>query len=150
MPSEDLSNWMLEENAKVHEMGSDLRAKVTQRPRGERAAWIADLRARFDDYAAHLRRHRAMEEEGGYLSQVTTLRPTLAPAIEVIRHEHAELTTILDDVQVAIHELTPTDNLLLRDCCRRIEHFLAWIERHEEHENHIVMYAFTQDIGSPG
>ena len=149
MSSENLSAWMLDENARIHELSGELRAKVTQRPRGDRAAWIADLGHRFDEFAHHLRQHRAMEEEGGYLRQVTELRPTLTGAIDVIHHEHNELSTILDGVQAAVHELEPDDNLLLRDCCRRVEHFRTWIERHEEHENHIVMYAFTQDLGTP-
>ena len=43
--------------------------------------------------------------------------------------------------------LAATDVLLLRDCCKRIECLLAWLDRHEEHENHLVVYAFTQDWG---
>jgi hypothetical protein len=45
--------------------------------------------------------------------------------------------------------LAPEDKLLRRDCCERVKQLMFWIERHEEHENHIVTYAFTQDLGTP-
>jgi len=149
METRDFSAWMLDEHAKIHELGDQLRHKVATPPRGDRAAWIADLRRQFDEFVARLERHMAMEEEEGYLSHVTELRPTLSEAVAIIRHEHEELKRVLASVQEAIRELQPEDVLFLRDACRRIEHLLLWIERHEDHENHLVVYAFTQDMGTP-
>lgn len=148
MPKKELSAWMLEEHTTTRELSDELRAKVTSRPGGDRVRWIEELRTIFDKYAAHVRRHAPLEEEGGYLKQVLELRPTLTEAVDIIKHEHEELVTILADVQTAVHELAPTDNFLLRDCCKRVRHLLTWMERHQEHENHIVLYAFTQDIGT--
>ena len=148
MPKSDVAGWMAEEHARVHELSSELRERVTGRPRGDRAQWIADLRNRFDELATHLRRHASLEEKGGYLTHVVERRPTLSQAVDIIKREHEELATILRDLQATVHELAPTNNLLLRDCCKRVEHFLTWVERHEEHENHLVLYAFTQDIGA--
>jgi hemerythrin-like domain-containing protein len=148
MGTNDVATWMLDEHARVHELSGELRARVTGRPRGDHVQWIADLRSRFDELATRLRRHASFEETGGYLTHVVERRPTLSQAVDIIRREHQELGVILRDLQASIHELAPTDNLLLRDCCRRVEHFLYWVERHEEHENHLVLCAFTQDIGA--
>lgn len=148
METNDFSAWMLDEHAKIHELGDQLREKIASPPRGDRAQWIDDLRRRFDDFTDRIRRHMTIEEDGGYLTHVTDLRPTLSEAVAIIRHEHEELKHIVEDVQRAIHELGPNDILFFRDCCRRIEHLLLWIERHEDHENHLVIYAFTQDIGT--
>jgi hemerythrin-like domain-containing protein len=136
MPKSDVAAWMAQEHAKVHELSGELRERVT------------GLRNRFDDLATRLRRHASLEEKGGYLTHVVERRPTLSQAVDIIKREHEELATILRDLQAAVHELAPTDNLLLRDCCKRVEHFLTWVERHEEHENHLVLCAFTQDIGA--
>ncbi|MFQ5807848.1 MAG: hemerythrin domain-containing protein [Phycisphaerae bacterium] len=149
MQTDDLSTWMLDEHAKIHELSDALREKVVAPPRGDRAQWVADLRSSFDDFSEHLQQHLTMEEKGGYLSQVVELRPTLSEAVDIIKHEHEELSQILSDLRAALGELAPTDVLLLRDCCKRVQHFLSWLERHEEHENHLVLYAFTQDIGTP-
>ena len=147
MNVDDLTTWMLEEHAKIAELVDHLRARVASPPHGDRAAWIAALRGEFDEFADRMARHLAMEEEGGYLTQVVELRPSLSQAVEIIRNEHEELTQIFQDVQEAVHELAATDVLLLRDCCKRIECLLTWLDRHEEHENHLVVYAFTQDWG---
>ena len=149
MSTSERAGWMKDEHAKVAEAADRLREVTASAPRGDRAEWLARLRTRFDDYASHLREHLAQEEEGGYLTHVVELRPTLSEAVEIIRQEHEELTHIIQDVQAAVHELAPEDNLLRRDCCERVKQLMFWIERHEEHENYIVTYAFTQDLGTP-
>jgi hypothetical protein len=35
----------------------------------------------------------------------------------------------------------------VRDFCHRIEFLLGYIERHEELENNLVTFTFTQDLG---
>jgi hemerythrin-like domain-containing protein len=150
MESGNLARGLLGEHARIAELGDQLRGVVASPPRGERKQWLDAMRFCFDEYALHLQQHLKTEEEGGYLRQVVELRPTLSEAVEIIRHEHSELAQILQDVQMAIHDLRPADNLMLRDCSERIKNLMHWIERHEEHENHIVMYAFTQDLGMPG
>jgi hemerythrin-like domain-containing protein len=149
MQNNDVSPWMLEEHAKIHDLGEQLQAKVAAPPREGRARWLEELRGCYHEFAERLRRHMKAEEEGGYLTHVREMRPTLSEAVDIIHHEHEELRRIVADVQSAVDELKPTDVLLTRDCCKRIEHLLLWVERHDEHENHIVMYAFTQDIGTP-
>ena len=149
MQTNDAFSWMLDQHAKTRELCEQLHEKVATPSRGDPAEWLADLRVRFGEFTEYMRQHMDREEEGGYLTHVVELRPTLSEAVDIIRHEHEELKRIIDDVQGAVNELSPNDVLLLRDCCKRVEHLLLWIERHEEHENHIVMYAFTQDIGTP-
>jgi len=150
MNKDELAAWMLKEHEKIHELIEELREKVTVAPRGDRAQWIEGLCNRFDDFAAHIRQHLKLEEQGGYLAQVVKLRPTLSEAVEIIEHEHEELEYLLAELQTALRELKPTDTLIFRDGCKRVQHFLTWLDRHEEHENHIMLYAFTQDIGTAG
>ena len=149
METNELTAWMLNEHEKTRELIDELRDRVTASPRGDRASWVEDLRKRIDEFTSRMCKHMELEEEGGYLTQVMELRPTLSEAVEIIKGEHEELKVILEGVQTAVHELAPTDNLLVRDCCKRVEHVLTWLERHEEHENHIMIYAYTQDIGTP-
>lgn len=148
METNDMTSWMLGEHGKIRELNDELRAAVTTPPRGNREEWLAGVVKRIDEYVSRMREHMLKEEEGGYLTHVIELRPTLADSVDVLKYEHDELNALMDDVQAAVKELSPTDNLLLRDCCRRIEHLMTWMDRHEEHENHIMIYAFTQDIGA--
>lgn len=148
MQPNDVTAWMLKEHEIIRELSVQLSKDVALPPRGDRTRWISDLRCRFDAFADHLRKHMATEEQGGYLLQVVEARPTLSDAVDAIKNEHRELTAIIGGLQEAIRGLAPVDNLLIRDCCKRVENLLTWIERHEEHENHIVLYALTQDLGS--
>lgn len=148
MPLEDIVRWLRGEHDDLPKLADRLRERVAKSPPGNRAMWIGELQTRFDDFAACSRQRMTKEESGGYLKPVIEARPSLSAPVELLRHEHAELTRIIDNVQRAVHRLSPTDNLLLRDCCKRIEDLLTWVERHEEHENHIVLYAFASDTGA--
>jgi hypothetical protein len=148
MASEDIMRWLRSEHGGTHQLADPLRRTAATPPRGGRAQWIAELQARFDGYAGHVCRRIVDEEACGYLRPVLEARPSLAGAAEVLQHEHAELTRLIDRLRRSVHQLTPKDNLLLRDCGKRIENLLSWVERHEEHENHIVLYALAEGSGT--
>ena len=40
----------------------------------------------------------ALEESDGYMASVLERRPTLAPQVDELKHEHAELARIMDGV----------------------------------------------------
>jgi len=141
MAIEEVIRWLRTEHDDLREVADRLRERAAAPPRGGRERWIAELQARFDEFAGRLRRRTAKEEEGGYLKPVLAAQPTLSEAVDVLRHEHRELGCLLDRLEQSVHRLSPRDNFLLRDCCKRIEDLLCWLERHEEHENHLVLYA---------
>ena len=150
MQSDEHAARLADEHAIITEIGDQLRILVSSTPRKDPAQWVAELCRQFDNYVAHLRQHLGREEDDGYLAQVMESWPTLSGAVDIIRYEHEELTRLIQDVQNTVHELTPQDNLLRRDCCERVKQLMYWIERHEEHENYIVTFAFTQDLGTNG
>jgi iron-sulfur cluster repair protein YtfE (RIC family) len=143
VPMEELVRWLRGRHDDLNESGNRLREKVAKTPPGTRDKWIEELRRCLDDFAACFQKHLASEEAGGYLKPVLEARPSLSGAVELLIHEHDELTRIVESIQQAVHQLPPTARLLLRDCCKRIEDLLHWVERHEEHENHLVLYAFS-------
>ena len=149
---DDLITWLREEHTKVRNLLDRLREKVGVVPRANLGPWIEEVRDRFDHLRAHLTKHMALEEfeEGGYLSAVLERRPALSEKVEWLKHQHAEFIRIMDGIHRAVHELTPEDRLLVRDCCRRIEDLLSYIDDHDDDENMLVTYAFTQDLGTRG
>ena len=147
MDREKLAQWMKGEHNRVQELAHYLREHIVTVPTGDRAAWLKELGERFDHFAAHKRRVMSMKQEGGYLLPVVEERPSLSQQVELLRHELNELRQLMDDLGQTVHSLRPEDNLLIRDCCTRLQVFLGHVQRHEEHENHIVLYALTQDIG---
>lgn len=145
MPMEDVIRWLRGDQDHLRECGERLRERAAKSPPGAREKWLEELQARFDEFATCVRQRMEREESEGYLKPVLESRPSLAESAEVLRREHGELARIIDGVDRAVRRLAPRDNLLLRDCCKRIEDLLCWVERHEEHENHIVLYAFAEN-----
>lgn len=148
MDPSKLASWMSQENVKVNELSRTLSEHIFAVPSGNLVAWLKELAQRFDHFEAHLRRMMHIEEEDGYLLPVLEQRPTLTKEVELLRHQHDELRRLMDDLHATVHGLSPRDNLLIRDYCARLQAFLGHVLRHEEHENHIVIYTFTEDIGT--
>ena len=147
MDENALAQWMKKESLKVHELSNQLREHIITVPTGSRKDWLEEFAKRFDHFTSHVRRMMNIEEEDGYLLPVIEHRPSLTSQVEMLRHEHAELRKLTDDLHEVVHSLRPEDNLLIRDTCTRVQIYMGHVQRHEEHENHIVLYTLTQDIG---
>ncbi|MFH1748388.1 MAG: hemerythrin domain-containing protein [Planctomycetota bacterium] len=145
MPVEDVVRWLCHDHSEAGEVTDCLREIMARPPRGDRRQWVQELRTRFEDAMVSTRQHMDTMEAGGYLHPILEARPSLAPQVELLKHEHIELKRLIDGIRIAVEELSPHDNLLMRDCCKRIENLLSWIERHQEHETHIVLYVFAKD-----
>ncbi|HOO17242.1 MAG TPA: hemerythrin domain-containing protein [Phycisphaerae bacterium] len=148
MDEATLASWMRNESARIRDLASELREHVTTIPPRSREPWLKELALRFDHLKAHLYRMMAIEEEDGYLTPVIEHRPGLTGAVEALRHEHDELRWLTENLAETVRNLKPEDNLILRDTCTRIQVYLGHVQRHEEHENHIVLYTLTEDIGT--
>jgi hemerythrin-like domain-containing protein len=148
MTKHNIASWIRAEHDKVIDLSNVLRQMVAYAPRENLAAWINETRGCFDHFRAHLIRHMALEEEDGFFSRLTEQRPTLAPEIDRLRHEHVEMTRIMRGIHQTLEELTPEDRLLVRDCCARINGLLSYVDHHEDLEDSLVTFIFTQDIGT--
>jgi len=148
MEARELATWMKAEGTRVSELAQRLREHVVTIPSAGVQDWLRELVRRFNHFSAHLRRMMQMEEEDGYLLPVIEQRHTLVTEVEQLRHQHDELRKLMSDLERTVHELSPEDPLLIRDCCTRVQVFLGHVARHEEHENHIVLYSFTQDLSA--
>ena len=150
MDTKDYANWLKQEHQRASELAGVLREKVTCIPRGGFERWLVELRDRFDHLRAHLQKHMALEERGGYLTAVLEQRPTLSDAVGRLRNEHRELGRIMNGIHQTLHETAPQDTLMIRDTCARIQNLLGYVEHHEGRENSLVLSVFTEDIGAEG
>jgi hemerythrin-like domain-containing protein len=148
MDEKTLAEWMKKQAQHLQELGAGLREHIVSVPGASRVTWLAELARRFDHFVDHLHQILAAEEQQGYLTPVLEQRPSLSQQVELLRHEHDELRILADDLRRMVHSLRPEDHLLVRDTCTRIQIFLGHLQRHEEHENHIVLYTLTEDIGT--
>jgi iron-sulfur cluster repair protein YtfE (RIC family) len=147
MKPQELARWIRDEHEVVRGLSERLQEKVAIIPQANRQKWIQELREAFDHLRAHLIKHFALEEQDGYMVPVVHRRPSLAREVERLAHEHGEVTRLLEGIHRAVHELMPENQLLIRDCARRLQNLLQYWERHESDENLLVITAFSEDIG---
>ena len=144
----NVAEWMHEEHEKVTELANRLRQSSAWIPTSGGEKWVREVGERFEHLRAHLTKHMALEEHEGYLGSVLERRPTLAPQVEQLKHEHGELLKLLDGIHLQIGQIGGGDRLLMLDLGRRIADLLSYIDHHEEHEQLLITYVFTQDIGT--
>jgi len=144
----DLAAWMREEHAKVDELAGGLSQCVAIVPRANEQAWIDDARTAFEHFRAHMTKHIALEEHGGYMSTVVEYRPQLNREVDRLKHEHREILRLLDAVHEIMIEIQPVDSLIIRDTCHRIQDILRYVDHHNQSENLMVLSAFHEDIGT--
>lgn len=148
MSCPSLVAWLREEHLKVEALANELRQTVAVVPRVATPVGLEALRDRFGKFRAHLIKHMSMEEDGGYMVPVLSRRPGLAGRVGRLQHQHGQVRRLLDDIHGLLNDMTPEDLILAQDCSRRIDHLLDIIHQHEEAENDLVEFVFTDDIGT--
>ncbi len=148
MNPQELARWLAEEHQKVSELAANMQEIVAVAPRTNQHKWIEGLREAFERLRAHLMKHISLEERDGYMVPVTKRRPALGREVDRLAHEHREFKRILDHIHDQVESLEPEDDLTIRDCCRRIQDLLSYVEHHENAENLLVLTALTDDIGT--
>lgn len=148
MSRPDLAAWLREEHLQVEALADRLRQTVAVVPRTEMPVWLDELRERLSHFRAHLIKHMAMEEEDGYMAEVLERRPSLASRVTLLQHQHRQIRRLLDDLHQLLEDMTADQLLLAQDCGRRIDSLLDTIQRHEDAENDLVQFVFTEDLGT--
>lgn len=148
MTTQNVARTIRKEHEKVEELVDSLRAETAVVPRVNLDPWIARMRERFEHFRAHLYKHMALEEQGGYLSPVVERFPALSGDIDRLGHEHVEMRQLLDDVYASLKKLRAEDRLMVRDTCARINALLGYVDHHEGEENQLLSFAFSHEDGT--
>jgi hemerythrin-like domain-containing protein len=148
MDLEEAGKWFREERAKMRGLSDQLRKLIAVTPRTGVEAWLKQLADHFERFRAHCCQHMAYEEKGGYLEPVLNHRPTLSNKVEQLKSDHQEILRLMTDINEQIARLKPGNHILIDECRDRIRRFLEFADEHDRHENMLVSYAFSQDIGT--
>lgn len=141
------ATWMRNEHRIIAGLIANLSAHTAAIPSIGRDQWLSTLARLVGRFRAHMRDHMNAEEaDDGFLTPVLERRPTLSREVEHLRHEHRELRTLLDQITEEIAGLCADDTLLIDDACHRLQHLASAIHHHEEHEELLVTFVFSQDI----
>jgi len=144
----DTAAWFRKEHKVTTELAQCLRGHVCSIPKVEVDAWLDGLRHHFGRFRVHLKNQMQAEEMDGFMQPVLEERPTLAREVENIKQEHAELAHWLDQILAELIEVKCDESLLIEDACQRIEHLLTAVRHHQEREELLVTFAFSQDLAA--
>ncbi len=149
MIEERSAAWMRNEHKINCGLMASLLRDVCSMPAYGREEWLDHLRQTVARFRAHMKNRISAEEaEEGFLSPVVEARPTLCPQVEQLRHEHKQFVTWLDQIHEQAIGVQPEDKLLIEDLCNRVEQLVKAIQRHQEHEELLVTFVISQDIGA--
>ncbi len=148
MAEQNLGKWIRQEHDHVDALAAKLREAVAITPRSCGQDWIERMRTVLNEFRDHLTKHMELEENGGYMDAVLERRPTLSHHVDRLEQEHRDMSILLNDLHELGQQIDPNRPLLVRELCSRVQNFLGYIEHHEQSENDLAEFVFTQDIGS--
>ncbi|MFQ5489373.1 MAG: hemerythrin domain-containing protein [Phycisphaerae bacterium] len=147
MSQKDITAKVAQEHIKLQGIMAELTQANGQPPARGRDEWLENLGRGFFKFRAHMVRRIALEEMGGFHDHVLQARPNLARDIEHLRREHRDILALIEEVQHCLKGLDPADLDALNQTRLRIGHVLSAVNHHAEHEDLLVSFVFTQDIG---
>ncbi len=125
----------------------DLRAAAAAVPGREREAWLERLRESFFRFRAHMIHRVALEEIGGFYKHVLECSPTLSKDIEHLQRESRDLLATIEQVHRTLTDADAENPEILQHVRLRIHHVLSAVQHHAEHEDLLVGFFYTQDVG---
>lgn len=145
----------------------ELELAVNAEVAGREADWGESVANALEQLELALRQHAAAaEDQDGPYSQIDLTRPTVIRQIQQLRREHGamidEVRSLTDVVRRAALAFRPTSGLNWLDHLagasrtvpdfsavrERAARFLAWVQRHEEDEDMLLLDSVAMDIGT--
>lgn len=148
MTSDPIAVALQKEHRLVTRLMVEINEQIVRLPSQVSTEWLEDLKRMFGRFRVHMKNHMDAEEVDGFMAPVLERRPTLWREVEHLRHEHVEMAKLFDEVFSELQAVEPEQRLLLADTCHRIQHLISAIEHHEEHEELLVTFVFSQDLGA--
>ena len=143
---------LIEEHKVLHSvLGQILHAmKELSLLEGDEEGWDETLKQALDLIKLmqeHLQEHFAFEEKDGYLIDAIERAPWLSDEADTLEEEHRAFINRLSDIQTRIEKF----NSITDDFSEIVEDFsdiVSDLHKHENQENHLMLLAFTDDIGT--
>ncbi len=148
MTGRDVAAWIRDEHKIVAHLTNQVRSILDSDVGDDRDLWLDQLRQNFGRLRAHLKQHMKAEEVDGFMAPVLERRPTLSREVQHLKDEHVELLRMRDEIWEEFVAVVPLDDERDKDTRHRIQHLISALKHHEEHEELLVTFVFSQDIGT--
>ncbi len=136
-----------QEHKRLQEIKSALLATLDHSAEDDPAGWLEELITRFEHFRAHLIHRIALSEIGGFLDVVLERRPTLASQVEHLKSSHQEMIEMAGETMRELRELDRNRLDSVTQAGLLVKMALSEVKYHEEAEQLLVSFVFTQDTG---
>lgn len=135
------------EHERLRDIKAALLAALDSAADADPAKWLEELTSKFEHYRAHLIHRVALSEIGGFLEVVLERRPTLSHQVDHLKASHKEMIEMAAETMRELRELDRKHPDSVRQANLLVKMALSEVKYHEEAEQLLVSFVFTQDTG---
>ncbi len=123
----------------------DWNAPVVSMPRK-----LSSLQFTMKSFCRHLERVMSIEEEGGYLEEISAIKPNLERRIELLNRDHNRFRSRVRDLMRTLDSWSEWQEEGFDSTCKAIHCLLNDIDRHDAMEIDLLQEALLTDEGGEG
>jgi Hemerythrin HHE cation binding domain len=111
---------------------------------------LSSLKFTMKSFRRHLERVMSIEEEGGYLDEVSAMKPNLEPRIESLSRDHARFRAQIRQIVPQLDGLSEWQEDGFGTICDEIRQLLDAIDVHDAGEIDLLQESMLMDDGGEG
>lgn len=135
------------EHERLRDIKAALLAALDRSPNANPEQWLDEVIKKFEHYRAHLIQRVALSEIGGFLEVVLERRPTLSKQVDHLKASHAEMIEMAGATMKELRALDRKHPDSVRQASLLVKIALSEVKYHEEAEQLLVSFVFTQETG---
>lgn len=111
---------------------------------------LSSLKFTLKSFRRHLERVISIEEEGGYLEEVSSLKPNWQSKIDSLNREHSRFRARIRELSPRLESLSEWQEEEFAIICGEIRNLLDDIDCHDEKEIDLLQESMLMDEGGEG
>jgi hemerythrin-like domain-containing protein len=111
---------------------------------------LSSLQFTIKSFQRHLDRVISIEEEGGYMEEVASVKPYFQNRIERLEADHAQFRGRLRKLHAELNDIKEWEEPRFEQLCRELSELLDDVDRHDLSEVELLQESLLMDDGGEG
>jgi len=101
------------------------------------------------DFKNRLLKHFDLEEVGGFMTEVVSIKPEFSAKVGDLKDEHEKISRELDDILMMLKRLEKLEGDSMDLIKTRLQQLMTSLGKHENEEHQLLQKAYYRDYGGP-